>query len=93
MGALMLHENDNVATTLADLKAKTVVEVGKEKLLKVTLAEDIPYGFKFAVFFIGRGEPIVKYGEVIGRATEDIQQGCLVHVHNVEGQRARGDLQ
>ena len=29
---------------------------------------------------------------VIGRASIDIQSGELVHVHNIEGTRGRGDL-
>jgi len=90
---LLLHENDNVGTALADLKAKSTVSVGGGKPLTVEIKEDIPYGFKFSLSLIKQGEPILKYGEVIGRATVDIEPGCLVHVHNVEGQRARGDLQ
>ena len=32
-----------------------------------------------------------KYGEIIGLATKDIQQGEYVHVHNIESCRGRGD--
>ena len=39
------------------------------------------------------GHPMqVKYGESIGVASSDIQEGQLVHVHNLEGARGRGDL-
>ena len=34
---------------------------------------------------------IVKYGEIIGRATQDIAVGQHVHVHNLESCRGRGD--
>jgi altronate dehydratase small subunit len=34
---------------------------------------------------------VIKYGETIGLATSDISPGEHVHVHNVEGQRGRGD--
>ena len=42
---------------------------------------------------IAAGEPVLKYGEVIGLASQDIAPGQWVHVHNVESARARGDLQ
>jgi altronate dehydratase small subunit len=35
---------------------------------------------------------VLKYGESIGVASSDIQMGQLVHVHNLEGARGRGDL-
>lgn len=57
------------------------------------MAEDIPYGHKFALRFIRKGEDILKYGEVIGRATADIGSGCHAHVQNIESLRGRGDLQ
>ncbi len=38
------------------------------------------------------GDGVIKYGEIIGRATCDIDVGDHVHVHNVESQRGRGDL-
>ena len=41
---------------------------------------------------IKKGTPIIKYGETIGLATEDIKEGDHVHVHNVEGLRGRGDM-
>ncbi|RLG06284.1 MAG: D-galactarate dehydratase, partial [Thaumarchaeota archaeon] len=53
---------------------------------------DIPFGHKLAIREIPRGEEIIKYGEVIGRATRDIEIGEHVHVHNVESLRGRGDL-
>ena len=36
---------------------------------------------------------IRKYGETIGKAGKAIARGALVHVHNLEGTRARGDLE
>ncbi len=34
---------------------------------------------------------VYKYGESIGRATQEIKSGDYVHVHNVESERGRGD--
>ena len=46
--------------------------------------EKIPAGHKYALREIKKGEYIVKYGEIIGRATADIRQGEWVHTHNVK---------
>ncbi len=87
---LVLHEKDNVGIALNDLPAGKEINIDEKQT--ITLLEDIPYGFKFSVCSIGEGEPIIKYGETIGRAIEAIKPGSLVHIHNIEGLRARGDL-
>ena len=46
--------------------------------------ESIPAGHKYALFSIAKGEYVIKYGEIIGRATQDIAQGEWVHTHNVK---------
>jgi len=45
--------------------------------------DQIPAGHKFALVNIKQGEPIVKYGQIIGRAKKDIKQGEWVHTQNV----------
>lgn len=90
----MIKPQDNVATALHDLKGKESVAVGVgeiQRQLRVT--EDIPYGHKFAVINIEKGDNIIKYGEIIGRATQFIAQGGHAHIHNIEGLRGRGDLE
>ena len=46
--------------------------------------EKIPAGHKFALRNISMGEYVIKYGEIIGKATQDIPQGEWVHTHNVK---------
>ena len=91
--ALMLSEKDNVATSLADLEPGTDVQIqlGKE-ISTIKILENIPFGFKIAVKDINKGFNVMKYGEAIGLASQDIKQGQLAHIHNIEGARARGDL-
>ncbi|MBQ8374213.1 MAG: altronate dehydratase [Clostridia bacterium] len=43
----------------------------------------IPAGHKYALKAIKKGEYVIKYGEIIGRATADISAGEWVHTHNV----------
>ena len=93
-GALRLSERDNVATLLEDAASGTEVPVrfGKETS-DVAAVEDIPFGFKVAVADIAKGAAIIKYGEAIGIAARDIKRGEMVHIHNLEGARGRGDLE
>lgn len=45
---------------------------------------NIENGHKYALCDIYIGENIIKYGNPIGHATEDIKQGEFVHTHNVK---------
>lgn len=92
--ALVMHPSDNVATAVEEIQAGEEVSVPMgEEALSVHALERIPFGFKIAVTEIPKGEIIRKYGETIGTAGATIPRGALVHVHNLEGTRARGDLQ
>ena len=92
LSALALHRSDNVATAVRLLgKGESVEGASGGGVIKLVLPQSIPFGHKFALEDIGPGEPVVKYGETIGRATVGIQKGDHVHLHNVEGLRGRGD--
>ncbi len=45
---------------------------------------NIEDGHKYAARDIAKGENIIKYGQPIGHATEDIKKGAHVHTHNVK---------
>ena len=47
-------------------------------------SENIPAGHKYALRDIPKDEYVIKYGEIIGRATADIAKGEWVHTHNVK---------
>jgi len=91
--ALIINSIDNVATAIADIEPGEVISLKiEEKTRQVNIRERIPFGHKFALKKIRKGESIVKYGEKIGRATQDIESGFHVHIHNVESLRGRGDI-
>ena len=50
----------------------------------LTACGEIPAGHKYALKDISKGETVVKYGQIIGRATTDIKRGEWVHTHNVK---------
>ncbi|QGZ34509.1 UxaA family hydrolase [Stappia indica] len=76
---LVLSERDNVAVLAAR------AEAGSDPLgVGAPLSAAIAPGHKIARRAIGAGEPVVKYGQVIGYATVAIAAGTHVHSHNCE---------
>lgn len=91
--ALIMHPDDNVATAVEEIQAGEEVAVPvMGTTLTLCAIEAIPFGFKIALQEIPQGQIIRKYGETIGTAGRPIAKGALVHIHNLEGTRARGDL-
>ena len=90
---VLLSDSDNVGNAVEDIAAGSQVTYIQSKGVCVLQAtDDIPFGFKIAIENIPAGGHIIKYGEIIGRASKEITPGELVHIHNVEGRRGRGDL-
>ena len=80
--ALRIHPADDVAVLLSPaLAAGTRITVGG---VGFTTLGSVATGHKIALRAIGRGEPILKYGQPFGRATHPIGPGEWVHSHNVE---------
>ncbi|MDF2680152.1 MAG: hypothetical protein K0R47_1342 [Brevibacillus sp.] len=89
---VMMKPQDKVAVALEVIPAGVAVTVAcEDRTIEVMLHDPIDFGHKFAVVAIGQGEDILKYGEVIGVATQEIKPGEHVHIHNLEGKRGRGD--
>ncbi|MDZ4803192.1 MAG: UxaA family hydrolase, partial [Bryobacteraceae bacterium] len=78
--AIQLHPTDNIAVARVPLSPGQVLDIGG---LAVTLREPVPAGHKVAVRDIALGDAIVRYGQVMGRASASIASGQHVHVHNV----------
>lgn len=82
--ALVMNPNDNVATVVKDIQPGKIPVIIGGKIKEVNVKEKIPFGHKFAVSKISKGDKVIKYGEVIGIATQPIEEGEHVHVHNVQ---------
>ena len=66
------------------MKDKVIIN-GKDNVgINLTAEGNIPAGHKFALKDISKGEYVIKYGEIIGKATSDIKKGEWVHTHNVK---------
>lgn len=78
----LINQGDNVGVALADIP-----KGGEARLpggLVITAVQDIPCSHKVALRDIRSGEPVLKYGEEIGFAREDIPRGGWVHTHNLD---------
>lgn len=90
--AIVIHPSDNVATALGDLAAGSRVMVERAgRRVRMEVRGAVPRGHKFALADLRAGEAVVKYGEIIGRASADVPAGSHVHTHNVQSERGRGD--
>ncbi len=78
--SLRIHGDDNVAVALQDLDAGSRIDVGARRIL---LRDAVGKGHKFALHDIAAGQPVLKYGFVIGKASADIAAGDHVHSHNM----------
>jgi len=90
--AVVIDPKDNVATLLSDVKASVVVVVIStcgDVVKEVEAVQSIPFGHKIAITRIERNDLVLKYGEVIGKATEPIEEGEHVHIHNIKSLRVR----
>ncbi|MGM9682628.1 MAG: UxaA family hydrolase [Eubacteriales bacterium] len=63
-----------------------IIKINEKDNVGVLLCErdGIPAGHKIALFNIKHGDPVIKYGQTIGRASTDIKKGEWVHSHNLK---------
>lgn len=90
--AIVMNTRDNVCTVVEPVTCGMEVCFNRDgRRMSIQAMDSIPSGHKLAISPIKQGDPIVKYGEVIGLATQDVALGRHVHVHNLESCRGRGD--
>ncbi len=76
---IKVHESDNVAIVVNSFGLKP----GTDLPDGTRLVEFVPQGHKVALTDIADGAPILRYGEVIGRAVGDIPRGAWVEESRV----------
>ena len=77
-----IHPADNVATLLEDAVAQPLSILGPRLTDTIHTRELIRQGHKVALRDILEGDPVIKYGCPIGRATRLILSGECVRLHN-----------
>lgn len=91
--SIIVNEKDNVAVLIEPVEAGKEISAdsGKGAAAVFRAATDIPAYHKTALTDIGKGDAVIKYGEEIGIATEDIPKGSHVHIHNVTSRQLLGN--
>jgi len=77
---LQVHPADDAIVALRDLDAGAVVSLSAAAW---TLREKIPAKQKFAAHDFAQGDLITMYGVTVGRATQPIAKGALLHTRNI----------
>ncbi len=77
---IYLNSLDNTCVAARPLAGGTVITAGD---VQVTIDTPVPLGHKIAIKPIAKDEPVRKYGQIIGFASEAIKPGAWVHSHNV----------
>jgi altronate hydrolase len=78
--AILLNVADDVMIAKATIPAGTIIEDGGAR---VEVRQDIRAGHKIARRPVAAGEPVRRYGQIIGFTTAPITAGDHVHVHNL----------
>src|SRR2546428_2460969 len=79
--AIVLKPEDDAAVAKAPLAKGAVFEDGAAR---IEARQDVKPGHKIARRDVRRGQPVRRYGQVIGFATQDIAVGEHVHTHNLD---------
>jgi altronate hydrolase len=77
--AFKLHSNDNVAIARNAIAKGTVLA----EFANLVVTADVPAAHKLALAPVGLGEPVLRYGQIIGFTTQPIEPGEHVHTHNL----------
>ncbi len=82
---VQLHPLDNVGIAKSLLQPGTTLawESAESRLIHVPVREPIPPAHKIALREIPMGQTVLRYGQVIGIALQDIGPGEHVHTHNL----------
>ena len=79
--AVRLTEGDHVAIAKQSLLPGTMLTMPDGSELRI--AGMVPVGHKFALTRSRSGDPVIRYGQQIGFATQDIDPGQHVHTQNL----------
>ena len=77
---LQVHPADDAIVALRDLETGANVSLNTNTW---TLREKIPAKQKFAAHDFAVGDIVTMYGVTVGKATQPIARGALIHTHNV----------
>ncbi len=81
LGALKVHPSDDMIVALQDLSKDDIIQFEGEVY---RLQDAIPAKHKFTTKDFAIGEPLKMYGVIVGKATQPIKKGGLIHTENIK---------
>ncbi|GLV54770.1 galactarate dehydratase [Dictyobacter sp. S3.2.2.5] len=91
--AILLHPQDDVAIARVPLSRGVVLRLPGELGGQVEVVQRVLSGHKVALHAVAEGQPVRRYGSVIGFASRPIQPGEHVHSHNLSVGELKQDYQ
>jgi len=82
--SLQITDKDNVKMVLEDSFKGDVIDTPDGEL---ELLSDVEFAHKVLIRDLKAGEPVIKYGEEIGRVKADTPRGTWIHQHNMSCER------
>ncbi|WP_218032153.1 UxaA family hydrolase [Dictyobacter kobayashii] len=79
----LLHPKDDVAIARVPLSRGVVLRLPGEPAVSIEVAQRVLSGHKVALHAVAEGQPVRRYGSVIGFASRPIAAGEHVHTHNL----------
>jgi len=87
----LIHEKtDTVGVATVDIKAGDNAKglyMDSQKEIEVKTLSDVPLGHKVALRDHKIEDPVIKYGNDIGKVVADIKKGQHVHIQNLKTRR------
>lgn len=73
MRLIRINDNDNVAIVTASCPKGTPLDFG------ITALSDTPIGHKIALADLKQGDPVFRYGVLLGHLTQDVKKGAWIN--------------
>ncbi len=78
---IQINPEDNVCITIGSLEPGDTINCSGTEII---IREKVPAYHKVSLTPIQQRQPIIRYGVPVGESTQTIEQGCLVHLHNMK---------
>ena len=81
---IVISPDDNVGVVIREAAVGDTLESSDGR--KIEAVTEIPKNHKVSLVLLSKGDRVIKYGEIIGIATERIEQGGWIHTHNLRSE-------
>jgi altronate dehydratase len=89
---VLVNRKDNVVTAVSNIQEGETIEL-EEASKRIVVKKAVPFGHKIAIEKIANGKCVIKYGECIAKAKEDIEEGDWVHSSSTDPRGAPNNIE